>query len=145
MRRHCRGKRAGRAVRERQHLARHSDHQHRPDYDRALIPLAGPGLAPGIGDSTAAQTRDRPGLTAGGRQEGSGSESSRRIESFQSPESSIESKYKYKYDRVQLLAIRDRLDRDAVRGATETIRRSLPGPVSPGPPSLAHRPTDVDA
>ena len=77
MRRRYRGRRAGRIVQSRRLRA-----IHRQDYDRALIPLTDPGLAPGIEESPAVQTRGRPGLTADGCQEGSGSDSFRRVESY---------------------------------------------------------------
>ena len=56
MRRRYRGRRAGRIVQARRLRA-----IHRQDYNRAIIPLTDPGLAPGIEESPAVQTRGRPG------------------------------------------------------------------------------------
>ena len=78
---HIRGRRAGRIVQARRLLARNADQQRHHDNDRALIPLSGPGLAPGIGDSSLAQTQDRPGPAADRCRRGSGSDGGfRRVE-----------------------------------------------------------------
>ena len=75
MRLHYRGNRAGRVVQARRQRARNAEQQRRQDLDRTLIPLSGPGLAPGIGEGPTAQTRDRPGPAAGCYWRGSGGES----------------------------------------------------------------------
>ena len=80
VRRHYRGRRAGRVVQARRQRARNAE-QRCQDYDRALIPLSGPGLAPGMGEDPTAQTRDRPGPAADGCWRGSGSEGSCRVDS----------------------------------------------------------------
>ena len=80
VRRHRRGVRAGWQVQARRLRAINYERQHRWDHDRAMIPLPGPGLAPGIGVSSPAQTRGRPGPTVGGCRKDPGSESSRRVE-----------------------------------------------------------------
>lgn len=74
---HYRGRRASRIVQTRRLRARNSDEQRRLDYDRALIPLPGPGLAPGTGVGPTAHTRGRPGPANGGCWRGSGSWGSR--------------------------------------------------------------------
>ena len=80
VRRHYRGRRAGRVVQARRQRARNAE-QRCHDYDRALIALSGPGLAPGMGEDPTAQTRDRPGPAADSCWRGSGSGSSCRVES----------------------------------------------------------------
>ena len=85
VRRRYRGRRAGRIVQARRLRAIYDEHHHRQDYGRALIPLSDPGLAPGIEESPAVQTRGRPGLTADGCQEDSGSDSFRRVEGHLPP------------------------------------------------------------
>ena len=77
--RHYRGRRAGRLVQARRLRAINNELQRRLDYDRAPLSLSGPGPASGTEARPPAQTRDRPGLTADGCQEGSGSVSSRRV------------------------------------------------------------------
>ena len=81
VRRHYRGRRAGRIVQARRQRAINADRQRWPDSDRARISLSGPELAPGRGAGPVAQARDRPGPAVDGCRKGSGRGDSRRVES----------------------------------------------------------------
>ena len=82
---HRRGRRAGRIVQERRRQAIDAEQQRVQDYDRALIPLAGPVSALGTRDGSAAHTRDWPGLAANnGRQRDVGDAGPHRVGRHQS-------------------------------------------------------------
>ena len=62
IRRHCRGRRAGRIVQARRQQARYAEQQRHEDYDRALIPLTNPTASPA--QNTVRPNASRPKSTS---------------------------------------------------------------------------------